>query len=95
MGGGGLFRRCETKLKQLTLGIGPVLCPKLGEDQKKGLRPEWDRALLPNFLQVLSQSSHILIANANGRGGGLFLLLVQKSVSKVLKTEHFAYSRFQ
>ena len=33
--GGGLFRRCETKPKQFTFGIGTILCPKLGEDQKK------------------------------------------------------------
>ena len=31
----GLFRRYETKLKQFTLGIGTILCPKLVEDQKK------------------------------------------------------------
>ena len=49
-----------------SLGFGPVFCPKLGEDQKKGLRSGWDRVLRPNSLQVQSQSSHILIANANG-----------------------------
>ena len=26
---------CKSKLKQFSLGIGTVLCPKLGEDQKK------------------------------------------------------------
>ena len=33
--GGGLFWRCETKLKRFSLEIGTVLCPRLGEDQKK------------------------------------------------------------
>ena len=40
----------------------------------------------PNSLQVQSQSSHILIANANG---GIFLLLVQKLVSKSNKNRIF------
>ena len=47
--GGGLFWRCETKLKQFTFGIIPVLCPKLGEDQKKGLGPGWDRVFATEF----------------------------------------------
>ena len=87
---GGLFHRCKTKLKRFSLGIGTILCPKLGEDQKEtGLHPRWDQFLLPSTLQVQCQSRHILIANANG---GLFPLLVQKSVSKVLQTWYFAYS---
>ena len=32
---GGLFRRCETKLKQFTLEIGIGLCLKLDKDQTK------------------------------------------------------------
>ena len=67
---GGQSHRCETKLKQFTLGIGTLFCPKLGEDQKKkekkGLCLCWDRVLRPNSLQVQGQSSHILIANDNG-----------------------------
>ena len=55
--------------------------------KKKGLRPGWDRVLRPNSLQVQSQSSHILIANANG--GGIFSLLVQKLVSKSNKNRVF------
>ena len=58
----GLFRRCEAKLIQFTLGIETVLCPKLGEDQNK------KRPSRPYSLQVQTQSSHILIANANGVG---------------------------
>ena len=34
-GGGALFRRCETKVKQFTLGIGAVSCLKLGEDRER------------------------------------------------------------
>ena len=33
--------------------------------KRNGLRPNWDRVLQPNSLQVQSQSSHILIANDN------------------------------
>ena len=33
--GGEVYRRCKTKLKQFSRGIGTVLCPKLGEDQDK------------------------------------------------------------
>ena len=47
--GGLLFRRCETKLNQFTLGIGTVLWPKLGKDQKKGFRPGWDRFFATEF----------------------------------------------
>ena len=31
----GLFRRCKTKLKRFSFGIGTVLCPNLSEDPKK------------------------------------------------------------
>ena len=84
------------KTKSSSPGFGPSFCPKLGVDQKEKMviarvRIEFcDRILF----QVQSQSSHILIANANG-GGGLFSVLVQKPVSKVLKTGYFAYSACQ
>ena len=54
--------------------------------KKKYLRPGWDRVLRPNSLQVQSQSSHILIANANW---GIFSLLMQKLVSKSYKNRVF------
>ena len=48
--------------------------------------------LQPNSLPVLSKSRNIFVANVNVEG--LFSLLVQKLVSKVLKTEYFAFSAF-
>ena len=42
---GGLFRKSKFTFQLFSLGIRTVLCPKLGEDQKKGLHPGWDRFL--------------------------------------------------
>ena len=70
--GGGLFWRCDTKLEQFTLRIGTVFYRKLGEDQKeKKYSPELGSSFGTNSsfatnYQVQSQSSYILIANANG-----------------------------
>ena len=82
----GLFRRCKIKLDQFTFGIGAVWCPKLNEDQKKGLRPGWDRF----FAKFLVSPKVKLVTFSL-----LLSLLVQKSVSKVLKTGYFAYSACQ
>ena len=83
----GLFRRCKIKLKRITLGIGPVLCPKLGEDQyKKRSSPRLGsvfchRIPFKSTVKVVTFSMPI----GGGGGGGLFSLLLRKSVSKVLK----------
>ena len=52
--------------KRSSLRFGPVLCPKLGGHQKKGLHPGWDWFLWPNSLQVHGQSRPILIADGRG-----------------------------
>ena len=71
-----------------------VFWPKLGEDQRKekGLCPGCDRVLRSNSLPFQSQTSRFLISYFQCQWGRLFLLSVQKSVSKVLKTGYFANS---
>ena len=53
----GLSRRCETKLKQFTLGIGTVFCPKLGEGQKKKRKKRSSPVLGSSFATEFSSSS--------------------------------------
>ena len=82
--GGGMFRRCETKLKQFTLGIGTIFCPNLGEDQKKTVFARvgiefCDRILFKYRVKAIT----FLLPMAMS---GLFSLLEQKLVSKVVKT---------
>ena len=66
---GGLFRGSKTKLKQLSLEIGTVLCPKLGEDQKKKVFNQagidvCDRILFKSGVEVISFS--LLMPMAGG-----------------------------
>ena len=62
----GMFWRSEIKQKWFSLGIGTIFWPKLGEDQKKSFNPGWVWFIRPHSFQIQSQSSRILIANANG-----------------------------
>ena len=90
------FRRYKTKLKQFTLGIGTILRPKLGEDQKKEDKrssPELGSNFVPKFsFSSESKQSH---SYCQCRRGEAFSLLEQKLVSKVLTKGYFAFSACQ
>ena len=94
--GRGLFRRCEIKLKQFTFGIGTIFCPNLGEDQKKQKKTVFIRVGIEFCDQILFKYrvkavTFLLPMTMSG----LFSLLDQKLVSKVVKTGYFAYSACQ
>ena len=84
---GGLFPKCKTKLERLSLIFEQIFCPRLGEDQKKGKRSAcWLGSI---FVTESSSSPESKLSHSHCQrqwGWILFLLLVQKSLSKVLKT---------
>ena len=95
--GGGVFWRLEATSNDLdpdfdrsSLRLSRFFCPNLDDFQKKKLF-SWAEA------QFFWSKSHQVLAHLSSsiRMGGLFLFLVQKLVSKMLKTGYFAYSSGQ
>ena len=75
MGGRGESRRCEFKLKSFTLGIRTVVCPKLGENQKKKKKKVFARVGIEYCDQILFKFKvKAVIFLLPMTMGGLFLL---------------------
>ena len=84
-------KRSSPKLKRFLEKLGDLqkkglLRPNLGDIQKKKKSEKKNSTFL---VQITAIPSQLLLANPIG--GGVFLILEQKSVPKALKTWYFAY----